>query len=277
MVFDPSEVALRDARRLAVVLSELGHDVARIGSGWMASDLPGSWADHASGLGVDGPVDDETIDRLVAFYRERGRVPRIRVTPYQHRSLFERLGARGFSVHELDTILLHDLERLPDPVDVPGLSFRSIDPGNEEDVALFRDSQVAGFFENGPAPSGFLPITERVARSTRCRLWLLELDGAVVGSGGLEPFEGSAVLICGCVHPEARRRGVQSAFIRYRIEQARAAGLDYVIIGSEPGTGTERNALRVGFVPMYTQFSLQLLDPREAMSSEPESMNGDAP
>ncbi len=277
MVPDPNEVALRDARRLAVVLSELGHDVAPIGSGWMASDLPGSWADHASGLGVDGPVDEETIDRLVAFYRERGRVPRIRVTPYQHRSLFERLGARGFSVHELDSILLHDLERLPDPVVVPGLTFRSIDPGNEEDVARFRESQVAGFFDAEPVPAGYLPITERVGRSTRCRLWLLELDGAVVGSGGLEPFEGSAVLICGCVHPEARRRGIQSAFIRYRIEQARAAGLDYAIIGSEPGAGSERNALRAGFVPMYTQFSLQLQEPREASSSEPDSRKGDTP
>ena len=277
MAPDPREVALRDARRLAVVLSELGHDVAQIGSGWMASDLPGSWADHASGLGVDGPVDEETIDRLVAFYGERGRTPKIQVTPYQHPSLFERLGARGFSVDELDSVLLHDLERMPDPIVVPGLAFRSIDPENEEDVALFRDSQVAGFFDAEPVPAGYLPITERVARSIRCRLWLLELDGVVVGSGGLEPFEGSAVLICGCVHPEARRRGIQSAFIRYRVEQARAAGLDYAIIGSEPGAGTERNALRAGFVPMYTQFSLQLQRPREAPSSGADSRKGDTP
>ena len=152
----PCEVALRDARRLAVVLSELGHDVARIGSGWMASDLPGSWADHASGIGVDGPVDEGTIDRLVQFYGDRGRTPKIQITPYQHPSLFERLGARGFSVHQMDSILLHDLGRMPDPIVVPGLSFRSIDPGNEEDVALFRDSQVAGFFDAASVPSSNL-------------------------------------------------------------------------------------------------------------------------
>ena len=44
-----------------------------------------------------------------------------------------------------------------------------------------------------------LQLTEGVARcAQRWTLWLLELDGLVVGSGGLESFEDSAVLIAGC-------------------------------------------------------------------------------
>jgi N-acetylglutamate synthase-like GNAT family acetyltransferase len=103
-----------------------------------------------------------------------------------------------------------------------------------------------------------LQITEGVARcAQRWTLWLLELDGLVVGSGGLESFEDSAVLIAGCVHPEARRQGLHSAFMRFRLERAAQAGLAYALVASTPGDPTERSALRSGFSGAYTQTLIQ--------------------
>ena len=206
---NPSLIADRDARRLAIVLREVGGEGAPIGGGWMACDVPGSWADHAVGLGMDGPVEGPTLDALVAFYRQRERTPRIQVTPYQHPSLLRGLEARGFSSYGEEP---------------QGVVFRPVDPSKDDDVAAFRASQMTGFFEDAPPPPGMLPIMERVARSPRCSLWLIELDGRVVGSGGLESFEDAAVLIAACVHREARRQGLQTAFIRFRLEQAAAMG-----------------------------------------------------
>jgi len=252
----PSEIAERDARRLALVLREVGGEGAPVGSGWMACDLPGSWANYAAGLGLSGPVDPSTLDALVAFYRVRGRQPRIQVTPYQHPSLSTGLAARGFSTYEQETMLVHTLDALPPVNPLPKLVFRRIDPSKDDHVSAFRDSQMTGFFGDGEPPAGMLPITDRVARSPRCELWLMELGGQVVGSGGIETFEGSAVLIAGCTHATARRQGLQSSFIRFRLEQAATAGLRYVLVGSILGGPTERNALRAGFKVAYTQTGL---------------------
>ncbi len=253
---DPSEIADRDARRLAAVLREVGGAGAAVGTGWMACDLLGSWADYAAGLGAAGPVEDATLDALVAFYREQGRTPRIQVTPYQHPSLLKGLGARGFVVYEVETVLWRNVTPAPPPAAVLGLTFRAVDSASASDVAAFHDAQMAGFFEDRDPPAGMRPITERVARADRCRLWLLESDGLVVGSGGLEVFEAAAVLIAGCVRADARCRGLHSAFIQFRIQEAARAGLSYVTVSSKPGGPTERNALRAGFAPAYTQLGL---------------------
>ncbi len=254
---NPSLIADRDARRLAIVLREVGGEGAPIGGGWMACDVPGSWADHAVGLGMDGPVEGPTLDALVAFYRQRERTPRIQVTPYQHPSLLRGLEARGFSSYGEERVLVRGLADRP-PVEAPqGVVFRPVDPSKDDDVAAFRASQMTGFFEDAPPPPGMLPIMERVARSPRCSLWLIELDGRVVGSGGLESFEDAAVLIAACVHREARRQGLQTAFIRFRLEQAAAMGLGGATVASTPGGPTERNALRTEFSVAYRQTRLE--------------------
>ena len=222
----------------------------------MACDVPGSWANYAAGLGVGVPVDGTTLDGLVAFYRQRNREPRIQLTPYQHSSLWDGLAARGFVPYDRDTVLVHPLRDLPALPSGP-LGFRLIDRRNPDDVVAFRDSQMTGFFDGKEVPAGMLPITERVARSPRVCLWLLTLDGRVVGSGGLEFCEDSAVLIAGCAHPEARRQGGHSAFVRFRLEEAVRRGLRYATVASVPGGPTERNALRAGFAVAYTQLALR--------------------
>lgn len=251
----PWEIAHRDARRLALVFREVGGEGISLGGGWAACDVPGSWADYAAGLGQDGPVDDVTLDALVAYYRDRGRTPKIQATPYQHASLWSGLAARGFVVHEPVNVLVRDLGDLPPVPEVPGLRFRAVT--SEADRRAFVDSQLMGFFAGKEPPAGMVPITGRVARAPRCRLWLAELDGVVVGSGGNELFEGTATLIAGCVHAEARRRGVQSAFIAFRLQQAVAQGCRYALVGSIPRGPTERNALRAGFWPAFTVSDLK--------------------
>ena len=251
----PAEIATDDAQRLALVLSEVGGEGAPIGGGWMACDVPGSWADYAAGLGLKGEVAEETFEELVAFYRTRDRQPRIQLTACEHPTLLRGLEARGFTPYRGGAVLARMLDALPEQNLIEGMTFRRIDPANEEDVQEFCTSQMIGFFDEEDHPKGMVPITERVARSQRSRLWLVEIDGTVVGSGGFESHEDSGQLVAGCVHPEARRQGVHSAFIRFRLAQAAKAGLRYLTIGSEPGGPTERNARRAGFSMAYMQTS----------------------
>lgn len=253
----PAELADWDARRMALVLRDVGGVGEPIGTGWMACDSPGSWARYAAGVGRGEPVDGAALDRLVVFYRERGRPPRIQVTPYQHPTLLKGLAERGFSADEFESYLWCAIDG-PETLEVPPeLTFEPVDPESHTNVQAFCASQRRGFFGDEVPPRGMFPITERVAKLDRVQAWLIRWADKVVGSGGLETFEEGGVLIAGCVYPEVRRQGIQSTFIRFRRQWARERGLRFVTIGSVAGGPTERNALRAGFAPSFTQLVLQ--------------------
>lgn len=252
----PSQIAAVDARRMALVMRELGAGGEPINSGWMVHDGTGSWANYAAGLGLNGPVTSAEIQRLVDFYDAHGVDAQVQTTPYQDPSLFSVLAEHHFVTDDFTVMFVHDLKDLS-TTQMPGLEFIEINPGNNEDIQVFVNAQMIGFYAPNAAPEGIAAITERVGRHPRCRVWLLKLDGKIVGSGGLEVFENSAVLIAGAIFPEARRKGIQSAFMSYRLRIARDLGVDYALVGSVPNGGTERNALRQGFLPIMTQIFLR--------------------
>jgi GNAT superfamily N-acetyltransferase len=223
----------------------------------LACDIPGSWADYAAGLGLNGPISESSFDTLSAFYRGRKRRCRVQVTPFQHPSLIGGLETRGFQIVDREAVLMHPLSDLLKRRDPGDLVIRPLDPGNPDDLQAFSDAQGRAFSPEQRLPPGMRPIVERVARHPRVRLWLLEHRGRLVGSGGLETFAHGAVLIAGGVAPHARRLGIHSAFIRHRLSVAKALGLNYATIASSPDGPTERNARRVGFRRAYTQSTLE--------------------
>lgn len=252
---DSHATATREARRMAKVLREVGGHGAPIGdSGWMACDSPGSWADFAAGLGLAGPVGDDVLDALVAWYADQGRPARIQTTPYQHRSLHEGLAARGFVFYEHDNVLVRRAAMVE--VDAPaGVRFVRVD--SPATVDRFIAVQLDGFsVERGDGPA-MQAITRRVAEHGRSELWLLEVEGEDAGSGGLEIFEGHGTLICGAVLDRFRRRGLQGALIRHRVRRAAELGLGEVTIGSLPGGPTERNAVREGFAVAFSMVGVE--------------------
>lgn len=257
MNLDPGDLAARNARRMATVLRELGGDGGPVADGWMSCDQPGSWATFASGLGVDGPVSDRALDRLVDFYAERGRPAAVEVTPYQHPTLFAGLAARGFVVADLETILVRSTREPLDPPRVPGCRVRLVDPDDPDDVQALVAVQTAVFHEDPATVGGFEAIARRVARHPGSRSWLVELDGEVAGSAALDLYDGAAHLFSGAVLPAFRRRGLQAALIAHRVRAAAEAGAEQVLIGCSPGSPTERNALRAGFQVVYTQLFLK--------------------
>src|SRR5581483_273137 len=57
---------------LARLRPERGVAIEPIGGGWAVYHGPGSPLNEAKGLGMDGPVSDDDLDRLDAFFRDRG-------------------------------------------------------------------------------------------------------------------------------------------------------------------------------------------------------------
>jgi ribosomal protein S18 acetylase RimI-like enzyme len=249
MTLDPTLLARLDARRLARVLHEVGGHGAPLSTGWMAADLPGSWANYAANLADDVAITDADLDRLVAWYRDQGRQPRVVTHPYQHPSLVAGLACRGFAVDEEEVFLVRDLaEPVTDEPLPTGVTLRVLDPTDAADVDAYVRAQCDAFHPDG-APPGTLPILRRVATHPRCRFWSVWLDGELAGSAGLEWDDTLGVLISGGVAPFARRRGIQRALIRARLADARARGLAVAVVGSVRGGPTARNASRMGFAP----------------------------
>ena len=94
---------------------------------------PGGHLTEAKAIGLLGPVDDSDLDRLEAFYHERGEPVRVVVCPLADPSLVEGLGRRGYRVAGFENILVSPLLRDdPEASPPPGIEVHPIDPGEAE-------------------------------------------------------------------------------------------------------------------------------------------------
>ncbi len=83
--------------------------------------------------------------------------------------------------------------------------------------------------------------------------WMARIDERIVGGGSLIIHDGLALIVGDGTLPAYRNRGLQSALIRARLDQARQAGCDLAVICTNPGSGSQRNAERQGFTVAYAR------------------------
>lgn len=257
---DPAEIALREERRQAAAIADLATEKEWIAGGVMSFGGSGSWQNYAVGLGLDGPVHGRDLDRVVAFYRDRGVDPTVEVSPYADDSLVNGLAERGFALREFETVLARtigpreDLRPSPWP---QGLEIVDVDPRDEGQVRTFIDVSTSGFRPEGqPLDGANEVLSRRMVEHPRSRCFLALVDGVPAGGGGLEIGDGVACLFGTSVLPPFRRRGIQGALILRRLERCRGEGGRLAVIHSKPGAATDRNAMRLGFALAYTRVIL---------------------
>lgn len=260
-LFDPAELARAEESRLAAGFSEISHEHRPFAGGVMCRAAPGAWCNAAVGAGFAGTVSLEEVDGMIAYFESHGVEPRAEVSPYADLSLTQALSRRGFVVRNYENVLFRHLEGAPlppSPYPAPkGLVIRAIDRANEREVDLHARTATSGFFARGEeVPPEMLEVARTVARHPRVAAVVAELDGEVVGAGGLESLGLVAALFGVTVLPKARRLGVQRAMIEWRLRHARERGCRWATIGSRPGHITERNVRRVGFELGYTKVVL---------------------
>lgn len=259
---DPVEIARREERRTARALTEIAAEWEPIAGGTMGFGGLGSWVNFAVGLGLDGPVGGDDLDRSIRFYADRGVEALVEVSPFAHKSLVRGLADRGFVLREFETVLARAIEATEDfrPKTWPrGLEIVQVDPGDDEQVRAFIDVSLSGFRAAGHPLD---PVNEEYARrvvehpKTRCFLALVE--GSPAGGGSLDVGEDIACLFGTSVLPAYRRRGIQQALILRRLERCREEGRHLAAVHSTPGAATDRNAMRLGFSLAYTKVGLAL-------------------
>jgi GNAT superfamily N-acetyltransferase len=238
---------------------ERGIAVETVGGGWAIFSGQGSPANACIGLGMDGVVAETDLDFVEGFFLSRGATPRVDVCPLANESLLRLLAARGYGPRRFFSVLSRPLPFL-EPAVASAASVPVTRAGPEQ-AELWMRTTARGF-EGADTPSqGMLDILAPNFYAANALCFLAWLDGQAVGGAGMYVHDGAAEFGGDSTLRAYRRRGVQAALLRGRLQAAQGLGLDLVLAMAEPGTASQRNIERAGFHLAYTRVTL--MGPRQ--------------
>ena len=240
----------------------------------------------AAGLAMQGPIGEAELRQVEDFYTKRGAPPILATCAFADPTLFHLLARRRWQVTEFENVLALELGPMRPPMPPPGLPARppitqraglpateppppvppspvparwSAAPSAVEarvctdaERGLWGHLAARGFTDDcepGQAHEDFGAIM--AARSDTI-LVLGWVDGRPAGTGALGISGDVGWLSGDSTLPEYRRRGVQQAVQRLRLQLARDAGCTLAVTESAPGSGSQRNMERLGFRVIYS-------------------------
>jgi hypothetical protein len=238
----------------ARIAPALGACWTEIAGAYAMFDGPASPCTQTFGLGLFQAPTSDDMDRLEAFFRERGAPVFHEVSPMADPSLVALLTGRGYGPIELTSVMYLPLaDRAPETQ--VGIPVRIVAP-HEHD--LWARTCAAGWADQVQ----FGDLTELmtiVASRDNAVDFLAEIDGEPAAAAVLAIHEGVALLGGSSTIPRFRRRGAHQALMDTRLEHAARAGCDLAMISAgPPGGGSERNAARQGFRTAYTRIKWEL-------------------
>lgn len=229
--------------------------VERIAGGFAVYCGANSPVTQAIGLGLSGAVSDEEFRQLENFYRGRNEPVRIETCPLADPSLFEHLGKHGYRATEFTNVMarrISDAEEFT--VFGKGISVEAV---GEKQIDLWALTVAQGFAEEQPVGGEILEVMKMFALAPGIECYLARFDGKPAGGGTLSLRDGLAGLFGASTLPAFRKRGVQSALLRTRLERGAAAGCSLAVCLAQPGSTSQRNILRHGFQVLYTRVKFE--------------------
>jgi GNAT superfamily N-acetyltransferase len=231
----PAQARLNPFRKPAVL---------RVGGGLAAYLGPGSPINQAAGLGLSGPVTAADLDKLEAFYRDRGVMAQVEICPFADAALPDQLCRRGFRLTEITSVLVRPLPGDPLPAPPGGVTVEVV---TADLVETWAKVLGFGFAEGQEPPPAMFEISRIFFEAEGVTGFLARIDGEPAGGGSLILKNGVATTNGAATLPAFRGRGVQTALFLARLDHAIKAGADVATTSTRPGTTSQRNAERLGF------------------------------
>ena len=270
-MIDPIHCRDANERRQASVIADLADEHARIGAGVMSFTPDTKWICKAVGVDLDAPLDKETADAVVAWFRERGVPPVLELTSLSHEDTFEIAAEAGFDLVQVENVLAVVPESVREDVlemePPPGVELRRLDTADDAEVRRYAEIVTSGFVPPGsPLPEGMVESGIRSQHMATSAGWLAcDMAGEPIAAAGSEVVdvgegEGAQRLLALCgttVLPAHRRRGLQRNLMARRLAMGVERGCTMALVESKPGIATERNAARLGFELAYTRLVLR--------------------
>jgi hypothetical protein len=221
-------------------------------------DGPDSPLTQAFGLGLSPEPSASELDRIEAFFRERGASVNLEISPFGGIELAQALGRRGYRPIEHTNVLYKPLPSAPVEEKSPDSDIR-VRPMADGEDELWSQISARGWAEH-PEWTEFLQSLGRViACSEGAVPFFAELAGEAVATGVLICHKGVALFGGASTIPQARCKGAQGALLAARMNFAIGHGCDLAMICTSPGSVSQSNAERKGFRVAYTRTKWQLL------------------
>jgi GNAT superfamily N-acetyltransferase len=219
---------------------------------------PGSPTNKMIGVGFDGLPDERELDRVERAFRERRAPLQAEVSTLADPALHALLVRRGYEPTGFEHVLGRPLSEsttaapagilieraaagdMAEWVEVVLTAFASPDQGGVGGDAIPPPDQLRKWFTTTMSVPGFEGFVAR-------------LDGQMAGGGSLRMDEGIAQFCGASTLPRFRRRGVQTALLRWRLAYARESGGDVAIVTTQPASKSQQNVQREGFHLLYAR------------------------
>jgi GNAT superfamily N-acetyltransferase len=205
---------------------------------------------QATGLAMERPIDDADLEALESFYFGKGSPARIVVCPHADPSLFAAVNHRGYRLSEFENVMVRQLTSDDAKPRAGSIELQVVTAANME---RFINAVGPNFSEDGILSAEMREMMSALSGLTCLRAVLGRVDNCDAGGGSLMIHEGLAMLAGAGTLPAFRNRGVHTAVFQERIRLAAENGCDLAVMGSTPGSGSQRNAERKGFHVAYTK------------------------
>ncbi len=245
-----AETAVECARAAAAQRPGLGAAIETIAGGRAVFLGVGSPLTQATGLGLDGEVTADEFARLEEFYFSRGAAVNVETSPFAHASLFDHYAKHGYRASEHSSMLVRRVDAGVWPVADRRLRVEEVSPAHRE---LWVQTVAQGFADSYPVTDELRDVMRLFASLPGAKKYLATMDGKPAGGGALSMRDGIAGVFGASTLPDFRRVGVQRELIHARMMAAVEARCDVALSFALPGTSSERNILRNGFLVAYTR------------------------
>ena len=248
----------------AAVRARSAADVVSIPIGGGAAVFTGVGApmNKVIGVGFTGPLNPSDLDVVEQAFRARRSPVRFEVATLADPSVGQRLTERGYRLIGFENVLGVRPASAVVAASGADLTVERLTPGTTE---TWFEVIVDGF--STPDGSAVLPeeqfereglrqIFDDFVRSSAYRGYLCRWRGTPVGGAGMRLDSGVAQLAGAATLPAFRRRGVQAALLRFRLQDAEEAGCDLAVVTTAPGSKSQHNAQRQGFELLYPRVIL---------------------
>jgi len=212
----------------------------------------GSPMTHALGMGMRGAVAENEMERMEAFFRDRGSACLIDLCPMADPSVITFVQSRPYRIIEFNNVVARGIRRDEEFASAAGV--RAI---AESEAALWGRVVSEGFAEYMPVTEETVSMMSAACKANQCWLAGDGLEGSPPVAGAAMNVQNNVALFYGDASlVPARRKGWQTALIRTRLAAAQAQGCDIAMASVLPGSTSHRNYERAGFQLIYMRVNL---------------------
>jgi len=235
---------------------ESGSEAIHVAGADVVFDGAASPVTQTFGLGMhENPTPDD-LNTIEQFFASRGAPTQHEVSPFAGIATLEMLCARGYKPIEISNVLCQTIEAnsttASETESSPRIRVRVIE---RAEAALWAQVNARGWRHEYPELQDFMwDIGTLLVNRENSPCFLAEIDGEPAAAGALAIYKGTALFAGASTVPEFRRRGLQGALLKARMRYACEQGCDLAMMVAAPGSDSQRNAQRQGFLIAYTRF-----------------------